>query len=47
MAEMDVEAKIKSGHWVRSYDNFNIHQRVRHEREGLKYTCNLTTIHSH
>lgn len=32
--EMDVEAKIKSGHWVWAYDNLNIHQRVRHERMG-------------
>ena len=25
---------VKSGHWIWVYDNLNMHQRVRHEREG-------------
>ena len=26
---------VKSGHWIWVYDNLNMHQRVRHEREGI------------
>ena len=26
---------IRSGHWQWVFDNVNMHQRVRHEREGM------------
>lgn len=29
---------IRSGQWMWVYDNLNIHQRVRHERQGM-YNC--------
>ena len=25
---------VRGGHWMWVYDNVNIHQKVRHEREG-------------
>ena len=25
---------VREGHWIWVYDNVNIHQKVRHEREG-------------
>ena len=25
---------VRSGHWIWIYDNMNLHQGVRHEREG-------------
>ena len=25
---------VTGGHWIWVYDNVNIHQKVRHEREG-------------
>ena len=34
IAEMNAEGKIKSGHWIWAFDNFNVHHRVKHEREG-------------
>ena len=30
---MYIEA-IRKDHWLWVYDNFNMHERVRHEREG-------------
>ena len=32
---------IRTGHWLWVYDNVNLHQKVRHEREG---TCTCTYI---
>ena len=38
LRQLTVEAKyleaIRDGHWLWVYDNLNIHQSVRHEREG-------------
>ena len=30
--------RVQSGKWVCVYDNLNIHQKVRHERQGM-YMC--------
>lgn len=30
--------QIKDGHWIWVYDNLNLHQVVRHEREGIEQT---------
>ena len=27
--------RVQSGKWVWVYDNLNIHQKVRHERQGM------------
>ena len=38
MEILETEAKflemVQEGHWLWVYDNFNLHQVVRHEREG-------------
>ena len=26
--------KVQEGHWLWVYDNLNVHQKVRHERQG-------------
>ena len=26
---------VRKGHWLRVYDNINLHQKVRHERAGV------------
>ena len=26
--------KVQEGHWLWVYDNLNLHQKVRHERQG-------------
>ena len=39
--EANYREAVKTGHWQWVYDNVNMHQRVRHEREGgdtLLYT---------
>ena len=28
-----------SGHWIWAYDNLNLKQHIRHEREGKSCTC--------
>ena len=33
--EMNAEAEVKFGHWLWSYDNFNVHKLVRHKRQGI------------
>ena len=39
--QLTTEAKllevVRSGYWLWVYDNVNLHQRVRHEREGDVY----------
>lgn len=35
--------QIQDGHWMWVYDNLNLHQVVRHEREGIY----LIIIHKH
>ena len=30
---------VKEGEWMWVYDNLNIHQRVRHERQGMNPSC--------
>lgn len=35
ITESRCEEMIRTGHWQWVYDNVNIHQRVRHEREGI------------
>lgn len=32
--ESKYEDVIQNDHWMWVYDNLNIHQRVRHERQG-------------
>ena len=32
---------IRSGHWIWAYDNLNLKQHIRHEREGKSCTCHL------
>ena len=29
--------QVKEGNWIWVYDKFNLHQRIRHEREGKVY----------
>lgn len=37
---------VRSGHWMFVYDNLNMSQRVRHEREGMMLTYTHTHIHN-
>ena len=32
---------VKQGRWLWVYDNFNIHQTIQHERQGI---CNSSII---
>ena len=38
LLQLTEEAKllemVRSGHWLWVYDNMNLYQKVRHEREG-------------
>ncbi len=38
---------VREGHWQWVYDNINMYQRVRHEREGEKfmYLCLIRYFH--
>ena len=37
---------VQSGHWLWVYDNLNLHQKVRHEREGmLGYMYNMHMLY--
>ena len=42
LQKLAAEAKylevIREGYWLCVYDNFNMNQRVRHEREGTCHT---------
>ena len=31
---IDYMGQLRQGHWLWIYDNFNIHQAIRHERQG-------------
>ena len=35
---------IRSGHWLWVYDNVNLHQKVRHERDGLSLHSTPTEL---
>ena len=37
-AEAGYQEAVTVGHWLWVYDNLNIHQPVRHEREGKQHT---------
>ena len=38
--EADYLGQVKKGHWLWIYDNFNLHQIIRHERQGIyMYKC--------
>ena len=43
IAEMNAEGKIKCGHWIWAFDNFNVHHCVKHEREG-QYNINTYVV---
>ena len=36
---------IQSGHWIWAYDNLNLKQHIRHEREGKYCACMYFKIH--
>lgn len=36
---------VREGHWVWAYDNLNVHQRVRHERDGKEKTFPHTDLY--
>ena len=42
-AEAEYLKVVRTGHWLWVYDNINVHQKVRHEREGrsihFMHTC--------
>ena len=33
--QADYPAQVKQGRWLWVYDNFNMHQTIRHERQGI------------
>ncbi len=35
--------RVQDGHWIWVYDNLNLHQVVRHEREGMSEMNNKVT----
>ena len=35
--EAHYKDQVKEGNWIWVYDNFNLHQKIRHEREGTVY----------
>ncbi len=47
IAEMGAEENIKSGHWIWSYNNLNIHQCVRHERIGKNKLASIKLHNVH
>ena len=53
-AEAELLQVVQNGHWLWVYDNVNLHQTVRHEREGINirtievYTITtITTVDRH
>ena len=47
-SEARYQELIRSGHWMWVYDNVNIYQQVRHERQGTyDYTKSFWQIASH
>ena len=49
LRQLTVEARyqelIQTGHWLWNFDNVNLQQRVRHEREGTYTTLHLFTVY--
>lgn len=35
IAEADYMGQLKQGQWLWIYDNLNLHQTIRHERQGM------------
>lgn len=35
---------VREGHWLWVYDNLNLHQHVRHERQGKGHLCTCTIL---
>ena len=35
---------IRDGYWLWIYDNLNLHQKVRHERQGTKHHRNTLSL---
>ena len=41
--EAQYTEQVQDGHWIWVYDNLNLHQTVRHEREGTHRHIKTTT----